>query len=102
MASKTSSKKKAESGEKVEKHYFHLNQPGQDQEFSDFVALSSYPRGITLSFGRWIPEREKFGIFKEILLPFDTADALSTMIQKHIEELEKKKVIKRVDIQTKE
>ena len=102
MASKTAKTKKDKSEKKEQKNYFYFDQPGQNQEFSDFVRLSSFPRGILLSFGRWTPEQEEFGIFKEILLPFDTAEALSVIIQKHIEGLEKKKVIKRVDIQTKE
>ena len=101
MASKTARTKKDKSEKKEEKNYFYFNQPGQNQEFSDFVRVSSYPRGILLSFGRFTPEEQKFAIFEEILLPFDTADALGAIIRNHMKELEDKGVIERAEPQTK-
>lgn len=98
MASRTTGQKRSQLAKKQEKPYFYIGLPGQYQEFSDFVRVNSSPRGIVLSFGRWTPEQEKFAVFEEILLPFDTADALSTIIRTHIQELEKKGVIKRVDV----
>lgn len=80
-------------------HYFQLESAREKHEFSDFVQMHAYANGIQLSFGRWSPEDEKFAIFRKILLPFDTAESLSNMIQKTMSTLEKQGVIKKFKIE---
>ncbi len=77
-----SSQKKAD-----QQKYFYVDEGVGNYDYSDFVKLDAFPRGIKLSFGKWYPDKKKFGLFREILLPFDVADALKNVIEKQIADL---------------
>ncbi len=70
--------------------YFYLNEEVLDYDFADYVKVRSFPRGFILSFGKWHPEKKKYGLFEEILLPFEIAHALGKIIDKQINELKDK------------
>jgi len=75
----------------------------QDYSFSDFVRITSFPQGILFSFAKRHPSQPTTPlIFKEILLPFDVADRLSTIVQGQLKKLEKDGRIERVKFPVKE
>ncbi len=78
------------------KESFYINENVLNYDFSDFVKINSSPRGLIFAFGNWCPEKKKFGIFKEILLPFDVAEALSKIINNQMKELEDLNLIEKV------
>lgn len=86
---KVKDKSNAPSREKSEEFYY-IGENVEKYDFSDFVKIGSFPRGIVFSFGQWNAEKGQFGIFKEILLPFEVAESLSKIVESHIKELEKK------------
>jgi hypothetical protein len=97
---KTGEEKK--DGDKVEvtpekKNDFYLNEKAKEWEYSDYVRLTPGPRGMVLSFGKFIRENNKYGIFKEILLPYDVADALSNVIKQQFENLIEKGLIEKIE-----
>jgi hypothetical protein len=76
---------------------FYFNQEAKNWEFADYVSLGAGPRGIMLSFGKYVQEDKKYGIFKEIMLPFDVAESLSKVIQDQFKVLLEKGLIEKVE-----
>ena len=76
-----------------EPNYYYLDESVKQHEFSDFVRFSSFPHGMILYFGRFQPDEGKFAIFKSILLPFDVAESMSTIIARHIEKLQEEGIL---------
>lgn len=97
MSSKLKENEKKLQKKDISKEYFYFKEDTQNHDFSDFVKLNSSPRGIILSFGKWCPEKHKFGIFEEIMLPFDVAEALSEIIKQHMKKLEELQFIEKIE-----
>ena len=91
--------KREKSKIEMDDDYFYMDNSIYNYEYADYVKLNSSPRGMFLAFGKYCPEKKKFGIFKEILLPFDIADALSDIMKNHLQQLEDKKLIERKAIE---
>jgi len=76
---------------------FYLNEDVKNYDYADYVSIASGPRGMLFSFAKSIKSENKFGIFKEILLPYDVAGSLSKIIKDQIEELVKTGKLKPVE-----
>ena len=99
MAKKTDKKKnKMDSKElpSTEDSYF-LNDEAEDYKFSDYVRISSYPHGMILYFGKFQPDKNKYGIFEGILIPYDVAGSLVDIIKNHISKLVDKGLLEKKD-----
>lgn len=83
---RASAKKKTDN-QAAEGKCVYLNEAVQDYDSSDFVRVSSFPRGMLLAFGKSRPNSDKFMIFKEIVLPFEVAKSLGDVITKQFERL---------------
>jgi len=97
---KTNEKKKSAKEINVDpekKKDFYFNNEAKNWEFSDYVRLGAGPRGMMLSFGKFVQEDKKYGIFKEILLPYDVAESLSRVIQEQFKKLLKDGLIEKVE-----
>jgi len=99
MAKKTEKKKKSTDSKELPstEDYFFLNDEAKDYKFSDYVRISSYPHGMILYFGKYQPDQNKFGIFEGILIPFDVAGSLVTIINNHISNLVDKGLLEKKD-----
>lgn len=69
-------------------NYFYLDESAKDYEFSDFVRVSSCPNGLIFYFGKWFPDKKKFGLSQSILLPFNVSISLEKIIGGQIKELQ--------------
>lgn len=85
-----------------EKKDFYLNEKAKEWDFSDYVRVTAGPRGMILSFGKFIREDKKYGIFSEILLPYDVVDALTKVIKQQFENLIEKGLIEKIESKDKE
>ncbi|RKX32792.1 MAG: hypothetical protein DRP46_00420 [Candidatus Zixiibacteriota bacterium] len=81
-----------------EDNYDYVDKAVCNYSISDFVRISSFPRGMLLSFGKSHPQKDKFLIFKEILLPFDIAASLSKIIKEHLDKLRDDGLLEVVEI----
>jgi hypothetical protein len=81
----------------VESRDFYLNEEAKNWDFSDYVRVTASPRGMVLSFGKFIREDQKYGIFKEIILPYDVADSLIRIVQKQFNQLIDDGLLKEMD-----
>ncbi len=73
--------------QETENTFFYVNEAAKDYDYADFVQVSSYPHGVILNFGKWYPDEQKHGLFQGILLPFNVAEALKSIIEDHVQEL---------------
>ncbi len=76
---------------------FYLNEEAKNWDFSDYVRVTSGPRGMVLSFGKFIREDEKYGIFKEIILPYDVVESLNKIIKQQFDKLIEDGSLKRIE-----
>ncbi|MCK4856458.1 MAG: hypothetical protein KAT58_00655 [candidate division Zixibacteria bacterium] len=94
---KTTTKKRARTrnsaASKKSKEYIYPGDRCGEYLWSDYVRVNSGPRGILLSFGQFHPEVGKYQIIKEILLPYEVAISLRTIIGKQIDALTEKGLI---------
>lgn len=88
-AKKTKNKSAASKkpSKKAQPKISYLDESVKDYDFSDYVKITSMPRGMILSFGKWIPENKEYCLFHEVLLPFEVAESLSNIIQRQLKEL---------------
>ena len=94
---KTKEKKNSKTKPKAKNEsLFYLSEDAKNWDFSDYVRVTSNPRGMKLSFGKFISEDNRFGIFKEITIPFDVAESLMQIIQKQLEDLLKQGLLQKV------
>ena len=96
MAQETKKNNKAPEKSK-EAEYYYLDENVKEYQFADYVRLKSTPRGIILCFGKLQVDNKKFAIFKEILLPFDVAEALSKIIEGVMKDLLDKGLITAIE-----
>jgi len=75
--------------------WYYLNDSAKDYGFSDWVQVTSFPHGMILRFGKFLPEEKKFGVFQSIALPFDVANSLLEIISQQFRMLEEKGLSKR-------
>jgi hypothetical protein len=64
---------------------FYVSEEAKNPEYADHVRFTTTPHGMLLSFGKWRRDQNKFGIFKEILLPYPVAASLSEIIGSHLQ-----------------
>jgi hypothetical protein len=81
---------------KDEDDFFLANEFAEDYSFADHVKVTSFPHGMIFYFGKWYPERKKFGIYKSFVLPFHVAHSLSRIIQNQLSHLVKKGLIEKM------
>jgi|WetSurMetagenome_2_1015567.scaffolds.fasta_scaffold652783_2 hypothetical protein len=93
MAEETKIEDTSKKPEKSEA-FFYINDNVMDYNFSDFVKVHTYQRGMLFSFGKWCPEKGKFALFNEILIPYEVADSLGKLILKSIQDLTDKGLIR--------
>jgi len=74
---------------------FYVSEEAKNHDYADYVRVTGTPHGMILSFGKWRRDELKFGLYKDILLPYDVATSLSEIINNQIEELIKKGHLKR-------
>ncbi len=96
MANKTNKEAKDNPKQMAKPEFEYINEDVKNYAYSDYVRLNSFPRGMLLSFGKMRPEDGKFIVFQEILLPFEVAVSLSTIIKVQIDELISKGALKEV------
>lgn len=75
---------------------FYVSEEAKNSEFADHVRFTTTPHGMLLSFGKWRRDQNKFGIFREILLPYPVAASLSEIIGNHIQKMVEDGKLKRV------
>jgi len=62
----------------------NISDPVLDFEYSDHVEVTTYNKGVLLSFGKFNPRAEKIIVTKQILLPYDVASSMRDIITEHI------------------
>lgn len=87
MTNKTKKVKQAVSDKEKEPEFYYLNEAVKDYGYSDYVRITSFKRGVLLSFGKMQPDESKFSIFQEILLPFEIAISLSKIIKRQTDKM---------------
>jgi hypothetical protein len=83
--------------EEVIKESFYFSESVHDYDFSDFVKVHAYARGMLFTLGKWCPEKGKFGFFREVLVPYEVADSLANIIQKSIKDLTDKGLLQKAE-----
>ncbi len=89
---------KKKSAEKLAKEIskdFYVSEEAKNHDYADYVRVTSTPHGMILSFGKWRIDKLKFGLYKDILLPYDVANSLSGVITDQIEKLTEQGLIER-------
>jgi hypothetical protein len=95
MDTKKEKTEKKESAIKENKD-FYLTNDAKNWDYSDYVKVSTSPRGMILSFGKFVLADKKFGIFKEILIPYEVAESLSGIIKAQFDKLIEDGAIKKI------
>ena len=91
-------KKNQSATEKQEsRNYEYFDECVKNFEYADFVRIRSGYRGTLLSFGKGHPEKEKFLIFSEVLIPLDVAFSLKKILDEQLGEMQKDGIIKVMD-----
>lgn len=62
----------------------NINDPVLDFDYSDHVEITTYNKGVLLSFGKFNPSVEKIILTKQIMLPYDVASSMRDIITEHI------------------
>jgi len=87
----------AKKDDSPESRDFYLSEEAKNWDFSDYVRVTSGPRGMVLSFGKFIRENRKYGIFKEIILPYDVMESLIKIMRDQFDQLIEQGMLKKIE-----
>lgn len=90
-------KEKLIEDEAADANDFYLSEDAKSWDFSDYVRVTSGPRGMVFSFGKFVRDNNKYGIFKEIILPYDVVESLVKIIQGQFDQLLRDGLLKKIE-----
>jgi hypothetical protein len=86
--------KDSNQAEELTAPYKYLDESVKNFSYSDVIHVRSGAGGMLISFAKSHPENKESTIFQEILIPLGAAYSLGLIIQKQLEALEGKGLLK--------